>query len=72
MDRIPRHQARIANGRVLVTLADERPREVASGDDRCFIIVGAGPAGAVAAQTLREEGFGGRILMLDRDNRVPP
>jgi apoptosis-inducing factor 3 len=71
MDPLPRHQARIANGRVLVTLAEVTLREAASGDDRCFVIVGAGAAGAVAAQTLREAGFGGRVLMLDRDNRVP-
>jgi NADPH-dependent 2,4-dienoyl-CoA reductase/sulfur reductase-like enzyme/nitrite reductase/ring-hydroxylating ferredoxin subunit len=71
MDPLPRHQVRIANGRVLVTLAEIARSEVASGDDRCFVIVGAGAAGAVAAQTLREAGFGGRVLMLDRDNRVP-
>ena len=71
MDPLPRHQVRIANGRVLVTLAEVTRREAASGDDRCFVIVGAGAAGAVAAQTLREAGFGGRVLMLDRDNRVP-
>ena len=35
------------------------------------MIAGAGAAGAVAAQTLREAGFGGRIVMLDRENRVP-
>ena len=43
----------------------------ATADPRCFVIVGAGAAGAVAAQTLREAGFGGRIVMLDRENRVP-
>jgi NADPH-dependent 2,4-dienoyl-CoA reductase/sulfur reductase-like enzyme len=35
------------------------------------VIVGAGAAGAVAAQTMREAGFGGRVVMLDRENRVP-
>ena len=29
-----------------------------------FIIVGAGMAGAIAAQTLREEGFDGKITLL--------
>jgi NADPH-dependent 2,4-dienoyl-CoA reductase/sulfur reductase-like enzyme len=33
--------------------------------------VGAGAAGAMAAQTLRQAGFGGRVVMLDRENRVP-
>ena len=50
---------RVENGRVLVTLtAEQEPRSVPSGDDRCFVIIGAGAAGAVAAQKLREAGFG--------------
>ncbi len=40
-------------------------------DDRHFVIVGGGAAGAAAAQTLRRAGFGGRVTMLDRENRVP-
>ncbi len=72
VDPLPRYEVRIDAGRVLVTLPmRETAREVASGDDRCFVIIGAGAAGAVAAQTLRENGFGGRVVMLDRDNRVP-
>ena len=72
MDALPRFAARVAHGRVLVsvpaTQSGEPPR---ASDSRCFVIVGAGAAGASAAQTLREAGFGGRILMLDRENRVP-
>jgi NADPH-dependent 2,4-dienoyl-CoA reductase/sulfur reductase-like enzyme/nitrite reductase/ring-hydroxylating ferredoxin subunit len=72
MDALPRFATRIARGRVLVSVpatpSGEPPR---TSDSRCFVIVGAGAAGAAAAQTLREAGFGGRILMLDRENRVP-
>ncbi|MGC5020754.1 NAD(P)/FAD-dependent oxidoreductase [Micromonospora sp. DT47] len=41
-----------------------------------FVIVGAGLAGAKAAQTLREEGFGGQVILLgeepDRPYERPP
>jgi NADPH-dependent 2,4-dienoyl-CoA reductase/sulfur reductase-like enzyme len=30
-----------------------------------FVIVGAGLAGAKAAETLREEGFGGRLALIE-------
>lgn len=39
--------------------------------DDTFIIVGAGLAGAMAAQTLREEGFDGRVLLIG-DETEPP
>jgi len=36
-------------------------------DPRTFIIVGAGAAGTAAAAALREKGFGGRVLLIDRE-----
>ena len=44
--------------------------------DRTFVIVGASLAGAKAAETLREEGFDGRIVLIgaepDRPYERPP
>jgi 3-phenylpropionate/trans-cinnamate dioxygenase ferredoxin reductase component len=39
--------------------------------DQRFVIVGAGLAGAMAAQTLREEGFDGRLILIG-DEAEPP
>ncbi|HTY22056.1 MAG TPA: FAD-dependent oxidoreductase [Desulfomonilaceae bacterium] len=40
-------------------------------DKRTFVILGAGAAGNAAAQTLREDGFRGRIVMITHENRFP-
>jgi NADPH-dependent 2,4-dienoyl-CoA reductase/sulfur reductase-like enzyme/nitrite reductase/ring-hydroxylating ferredoxin subunit len=72
LDPLPRYPVRVAGGRVWVRLpAEPAPEPPATPDQRCFVIVGAGAAGAMAAQTLRAEGFGGRVVMLDTANRVP-
>jgi len=72
LDALPRFAARVAAGRVLIALpAIERSAQERSADARCHVIIGAGAAGAMAAQTLRQLGFGGRLVMLDRVNRVP-
>ena len=76
VDDLPRYQVRVADGRIFVRLpAVARSRAGGAADDatdgRHFVIVGGGAAGAVAAQTLRREGFGGRVTMIDREGRVP-
>jgi len=71
VDPLERYDARIEGGRILVSPRTDRGGNEKSADGRCVVIVGGGGAGAVAAQTLREAGFGGRIVMLDRENRVP-
>jgi 3-phenylpropionate/trans-cinnamate dioxygenase ferredoxin reductase subunit len=39
--------------------------------DRTHVIVGASLAGAKAAETLREEGFGGRLVLVGTENERP-
>jgi NADPH-dependent 2,4-dienoyl-CoA reductase/sulfur reductase-like enzyme/nitrite reductase/ring-hydroxylating ferredoxin subunit len=46
------------------------PRPVAAGPDP-VVIVGAGAAGGVAAETLRKEGYGGRIVLIGPEPDPP-
>ncbi|KAH8345034.1 apoptosis-inducing factor 3 isoform X2 [Drosophila kikkawai] len=40
-------------------------------DERVFIVVGGGPSGAVAAETIRQEGFTGRLILVCREEYLP-
>ncbi len=42
-----------------------------SSDKRTFVIVGAGAAGAAAAEALRQAKFTGRIILLSREKQLP-
>lgn len=42
-----------------------------ASDARHFVVIGAGPAGLAAAETLRSEGFGGRITLLSSEAAAP-
>lgn len=75
VDNLKSYPVRIADGRVHVAAGEAQgrpePAAPAETDTRCFVIVGAGAAGAVAAQTLREEGFAGRVVMISQEDRLP-
>jgi NADPH-dependent 2,4-dienoyl-CoA reductase/sulfur reductase-like enzyme/nitrite reductase/ring-hydroxylating ferredoxin subunit len=71
VDPLARWEVRSESGRIALSRPSPAIPPAPGTDPRRFVIIGAGAAGAVAAQHLRELGFAGRILMLDRDNRVP-
>lgn len=77
-DSLPRFNVTVDNDEILVSLPqivlDRRTPEMAKRDvldKRTFFILGAGAAGYMAAQTLREDGFAGRIVMITRESRLP-
>ena len=43
------------------------PSPALPADERCFAVIGAGAAGTAAACALREKGFSGRLLLIDRE-----
>jgi hypothetical protein len=52
-------------------VGDAYPQSENPMSSRTFVVVGAGFAGATAAQTLREQGFEGRIVLFGDEGVVP-
>ena len=79
LDSLPNYPLRIEGDDIYVELSDEagdrRTPEMKEGDPsedgRNFVILGGGAAGYMAAQTLREDRYAGRILMITRED-LPP
>ena len=82
LDGLVSYDTRVEGEHVIVTVPlipnatpDRRtaPMSVhdALADSRQFVIIGAGAAGYAAAQTLREEGFRGNVVMITREDRAP-
>jgi len=77
-DALSRYEVKIENEHVVVSLPkDSSNRRTppmtkrSNEDERVFVIAGAGAAGYMAAQTLREDGFTGRIVLITREEQLP-
>lgn len=77
-DALPRYEVRIENDHVVVrvpdSVSDRKTPPMTkrdTKDERLFVIAGGGAAGYAAAQTLREDGFTGRVVLITRENRLP-
>lgn len=76
---LPSYKVKIVNGKVTVTVPRkiEMRVDVPSNQkrnlfkDKHFIIVGGGPAGLSAAETLRQAGFGGKLTLITKEDRLP-
>jgi NADPH-dependent 2,4-dienoyl-CoA reductase/sulfur reductase-like enzyme/nitrite reductase/ring-hydroxylating ferredoxin subunit len=73
---LKRYRVELRDDAVLVSTDAPTPapaleRTAASGEGRRFAIIGAGAAGAAACAALRELGFRGRIVLIDRETTTP-
>ena len=78
LDGLVSYEVRVEGDDVFVSVPEEAPDRRTTAmvsrdhvaDSRQFVIIGAGAAGYAAAQTLREEGFRGEVVMITREGRA--
>ena len=81
LDSLPCFQVDVKNdGQVMLRAkrkdleSSRRIKDMAKRDLKnplCYVVVGGGPAGAVCAETLRQEGFTGRVVMVCKEQYLP-
>lgn len=79
-DSIPCYQVRIEQGQVKVRAkkselqANKRTKMMAQRDEkdeRTFVVVGGGPSGAICVETIRQNGFTGRVVLVCKEPTLP-
>jgi NADPH-dependent 2,4-dienoyl-CoA reductase/sulfur reductase-like enzyme/nitrite reductase/ring-hydroxylating ferredoxin subunit len=72
LDPVGCYEAKVEDGDVYVRPKERpEPEPITETGGQTFLIVGAGAAGNAAAETLRREGFAGRILLLTAEPDRP-
>lgn len=68
LDSLTRYPLEVREGEVWVDDCPLMDGHAPPADDaRTFLIIGAGAAGTAGAAALREKGFGGRVVLIDRE-----
>ena len=79
---LPVYKVEIEDGKIYVNVPKKNPSlstdvgmvnltEAAKCENKKFVIVGAGPAGLAAAETLRQSGFTGKITIVNKEGHLP-
>ena len=79
LDSLATFATRVEGEQVLVKLPDkisqqrtlEMAKYIPHGDNRRFVILGAGAAGMSAVETLRQKGFQGQIILVSESDKLP-
>jgi NADPH-dependent 2,4-dienoyl-CoA reductase/sulfur reductase-like enzyme/nitrite reductase/ring-hydroxylating ferredoxin subunit len=79
MDALPKYEVKMTGDSIKINVPDEiqssrKPDMVkkdTKSDNRTFVIIGAGASAYFAAQSMRENGFKGNIIMVTKENRKP-
>jgi NADPH-dependent 2,4-dienoyl-CoA reductase/sulfur reductase-like enzyme/nitrite reductase/ring-hydroxylating ferredoxin subunit len=72
LDDIPCYEVKIEDGEVLIgSIVEEEPKKPSVRRGETIVLLGAGAAGNIAAETLRKEGFSGRLVMITREPDLP-
>ncbi|XP_029923933.1 apoptosis-inducing factor 3 [Myripristis murdjan] len=80
MDCLPCHRVKIQNNKVYVSVNKKSHRQAkriksmsarVPGLNHTILLLGGGAASLICAETLRQENYGGRIIMVTRDELLP-
>ncbi|MBN3308327.1 AIFM3 factor, partial [Amia calva] len=77
LDSLPCHKVKIKDNKVFVTINKKVTKRVKrmgcreTGQTHTILLLGGGPASLLCAETLRQEHYGGRIIMVTKDDLLP-
>uniref|UniRef100_A0A182QYX1 Rieske domain-containing protein n=1 Tax=Anopheles farauti TaxID=69004 RepID=A0A182QYX1_9DIPT len=81
MDSLPCYRVTVGDGGEVKVRAkrtelatNKRTRVMAkreTADERTYVVIGGGPSGATCAETLRQEGFTGRVILINKEPCLP-
>lgn len=79
LDSLPKFDVEISDNTVMIKTTKksaekarrQKPMVSMVDETKTYLLVGGGPAGLVCAETLRQEGYDGRIIIISKDAHLP-